>query len=319
MESTNSAWRNIRELPPLQLLNGLYQWTLTTFFKRQQLVLVPGNSVLSNTAYQNYKHRESAARGFQVQPSSDTRFLVTTSRAAEFIVTLPATGSLHLLSGIIQGHCTCLKYQEYLAPCSHAIACIQYLGFDPYLYFYPVYKWEVLKRTYQLPVRPLTLQGLQPLEGNQLLPPIKKVKRGRPKTARIRTNYKLDKRITHCSICHQTGHNRRVCPNQPLEHGRAQRARDQLVEDSNSASFSDWSGCSNTTSEVIEVDQDQVDQDQVDQDQVNQDYIDDIWWSNLQYEESVQDQGVQDQEVQLRRYPLRKRQLTVKAAALARE
>ena len=31
------------------------------------------------------------------------------------------------------------------------------------------------------------------------------------------------------------------------------------------------------------------------------------------------DQVVQDQGVQLRRYPLRKRQLTVKAAALARE
>ena len=42
--------------------------------------------------------------------------------------------------------------------------------------------------------------------------------------------------------------------------------------------------------------------------------MDDIWWSNLQYEQWVQDQGVQ-----LRRYPLRKRQLTVKAAALARE
>ena len=176
-----------------------------------------------------------------------------------------------------------------------------------------------MKRIYQLPVRPLTLQGLQPLESNQPLPPIKKVKRGRPKVARIRTNYKIDKRINLCSVCRQAGHNRRVCPNQPVEHGRAQRAQDQLVQDSDSASFSDWSGCSDTTSEVIEVDQDQVNQDQVNQDQ---DQMDDIWWSNLQYEQWVQDQVdqvVQDQGVQLHRYPLRKRQLTVKAAALARE
>jgi hypothetical protein len=32
-----------------------------------------------------------------------------------------------------------------------------------------------------------------------------------------------------CSVCRQAGHNRRICPNQPVEHGRAQRARDRLV------------------------------------------------------------------------------------------
>ena len=35
--------------------------------------------------------------------------------------------------------------------------------------------------------------------------------------------------------------------------------------------------------------------------------------------QSIQDQGNQDQSIQEYRYPLRKRQLTVKAAALARE
>ncbi len=54
--------------------------------------------------------------------------------------------------------------------------------------------------------------------------------------------------------------------------------------------------------------------------------MDDIWWSNIQYEQWIQDQLDQvdqvnqvDQVVQLRRYLLRKRQLTIKAAALARE
>jgi hypothetical protein len=40
VESTNSAWREIRELPPLQLLNGIYQWCLTTWYQRLQLQLV---------------------------------------------------------------------------------------------------------------------------------------------------------------------------------------------------------------------------------------------------------------------------------------
>jgi hypothetical protein len=51
VESTNSAWREIQELPPLQLLNGIYPWCLTTWYQRLQLQLVPGNSLLSNSAY----------------------------------------------------------------------------------------------------------------------------------------------------------------------------------------------------------------------------------------------------------------------------
>jgi hypothetical protein len=230
VESTNSMWRKIRELPPLQLLDGIYQWNLTTFYERQRLLLDPGNSILSNAAYRSYKHRETAARGFRVLPSSETDFLVTTSRGVDFIVALPAVESLHLLAGVASGTCSCLKYMEYMAPCSHAIACIQYLGFNPYSYFFPIYKWDVTKNTYHYPIQPVTLQGLQPPNDlPPLLPPIKKAKRGRPKVSRIRANYKIDKRINLCSVCRQPGHNRRVCPNQPIEHGRAQRARDQLI------------------------------------------------------------------------------------------
>jgi MULE transposase domain/SWIM zinc finger len=226
VESTNSAWREIRELPPLQLIDGIYQWTLTTFYERQRVGLDSGNQKLSNAAYRSYKHRESIARGFQVLPSSDSNFLVTTSQGVDFIVILPA-----IFDGQQQGSCSCGKYQEYRAPCSHAIACIQYLGQDPYKYFASYYKWKSLQRTYELPLQPVTLQGLQPLDNDPLLPPIKKAKRGRPKVARIRANYKIDKRIHCCSVCSQAGHNRRVCPNQPVEHGRAQKVRDQRIID----------------------------------------------------------------------------------------
>jgi hypothetical protein len=80
VESVNSLWRDIRELPPLQLLNGIYQWTLTAIYERQREPPDRGNSALSNTAYKQYKHRESSARGFSVIASSDTDFMVTTSR-----------------------------------------------------------------------------------------------------------------------------------------------------------------------------------------------------------------------------------------------
>ena len=79
----------------------------------------------------------------------------------------------------------------------------------------------------------MTIQGLKVLKdkaNRQLLPPIKRAKRGRLKVARIRATYQDNKHIYYCSVCRQARHNRRVCPNQPVENGRAQRARDQLVK-----------------------------------------------------------------------------------------
>jgi hypothetical protein len=213
--------------PPLQLLNGIYQWCITTWYQRGQLRLVPGNSTLSNTAYQGYKHWESAARGFQVIPSSDTTFVVTTTRAAQYIVSLPPITEVDRL----QGSCSCRKYDDFSAPCSHAIACILYLGRDPFQHFSRRYKWDISLRTYKDPIQPVLIQGLQVLAGDSIRPPVKKAKRGRPKIARIRANYSTgtEKRIYKCSVCLQSGHNRRICPNQPVEHGRAQRALDRLV------------------------------------------------------------------------------------------
>jgi hypothetical protein len=228
VESTNSVWREIRELPPLQLIHGIYQWSITTFRKRKDLKLAPGNSVLSNSTYRGYKSRESLARNYHVLASSETSFLVTTARGVEFIINLPVRAIGELL-----GSCSCKKYEEYLAPCSHAIACILYIGQDPYEYFFTYYGWETSKLTYEQSIKLVTIQGFELLKdeaNQQVLPPIKRVKRGRPKVARIRATYQENKRIYNCSVCHQSGHNRRVCPNQPVEHGRAQRARDKLVE-----------------------------------------------------------------------------------------
>jgi hypothetical protein len=229
VESTNSAWRDIRELPPLQLLNGIYQWCVTTWYQRSQLRLVAGNLVLSNAAYRAYKHRELAARGFQVLPSSDTAFLVNTTRGNQYIVSLPP-----ITLDRLQGSCSCRKYDDFSAPCAHAIACILFLSRDPFHYFNLRYQWDISMRIYERSIEPVMIQGLQVLSVSGLRddfirPPIKKAKRGRPKVARIRANYGVKKRIYNCSVCLQSGHNRRICPNQPVEHGRAQRARDRLV------------------------------------------------------------------------------------------
>ena len=98
------------------------------------------------------------------------------------------------------------------------------------MYFADYYQWRLLKATYRVAIQPISLQGLQPLEGeDEILPPIKHAKRRRPKVTRIRAKYNENTRIYHCTLYKQPGHNRRICPNQPVEHRRAQRARDQLI------------------------------------------------------------------------------------------
>ena len=149
-------------------------------------------------------------------------------RGAEFIVDL-----LPIAESLGQGSCSCIKYQEYQALCSHAIACIQSCGLHPYSYFHLYYKWVTIQETYEFPIRPVTIQGLEVLQVGNIQPlsaPIRKPKRGRPKVAQIRATYRTETRVYNCSVCLQPGHNRRICPNQPVGHGRAQRARHQLVE-----------------------------------------------------------------------------------------
>jgi hypothetical protein len=81
---------------------------------------VPSNLVLSNAAYQTYKHQQSAARSFQVLPSSDTTLLVTTTtQVTEHIVSLPP-----ITLDRLQGSCSCRKYDDFSAPCSYTVACI---------------------------------------------------------------------------------------------------------------------------------------------------------------------------------------------------
>ena len=151
--------------------------------------------------------------------------MVTTTHATQYIVSLPPITEVDRL----QGSCSCRKYDEFGAPCSHAIACILYLGRDPFQHFSRRYKLDISLRTYKDPIQPVLIQGLQELAGDSIRPPVKKTKRGRPKIARVRANYSTKKCIYKCSVCLQSGHNRRICPNQPIEHGRAQRARDRLV------------------------------------------------------------------------------------------
>jgi hypothetical protein len=61
------------------------------------------------------------------------------------------------------------------------------------------------KLTYEQSIKVVTIQGLEVLKdeaNQQVLPPIKRAKRGRPKVARIWATYQENKRIYNCLVCH---------------------------------------------------------------------------------------------------------------------
>jgi hypothetical protein len=227
-ESLNSIWSEIRNLPPLQMLDHIYRWMMNTFYDRYRTKNDPGNDRLTNKAWKSYNFRLENSRGYVVHPSSDTKYIVETPRGHVRNVLLPEENELDP-NGDGDGRCSCNQYQEYEGACSHAIACILHTGKDPIDYISGYYTLATYRETYRTPIAPLILEDLVP--DKSILPPIKMRSKGRPKIARIRARYQKNKIKRRCGFCREFGHYKRSCPNQPAEHGRAQRAQERDIAD----------------------------------------------------------------------------------------
>jgi hypothetical protein len=101
-----------------------------------------GNETLTNTAFKSYQYGAENARQFRVEPRTETLFLVETPRGHGRIVTLPEDNNWKMVN-FWDGKCSCRLYQEYAAPCSHALAAIKSIGKEPFNYF----PWWSRRRT----------------------------------------------------------------------------------------------------------------------------------------------------------------------------
>ena len=136
------------------------------------------------------------ARGFSVFPSSEFLFLIRAGSSSDQIVNINIRT------------CSCLQFQQLKFPCAHASAAIFYSKQNIYDFVANEYANETLRQLYSIAVDPVLVNNLiiQPI-----LPPIVRRQSGRPKKVRIRSrNEGLDSNIT-CSLCQQSGHNKRTC------------------------------------------------------------------------------------------------------------
>lgn len=142
--------------------------------------------------------------------------------------------------------CDCRVFDLTGIPCEHAIAAIHDRRHNPVDYLSEYYKRPLYLASYN--------QSLEAINGeefweifltDELIPPdIPKKLRGRPKKLRRREHWEgghrsqasqvqggpllqmySNKRVMHYSLCRQSGHNKKKCPNKPHDDEEAEIRR----------------------------------------------------------------------------------------------
>src|ERR1700710_1917511 len=214
IESLNSAWSDIRDLPPLHMMDAIYSQAMKTVYDRS--TICQKLDTIADIPMAKFQGRLKTSRRYQVFPSGGGIAQVKDPESGrKWVVNLP------------ENECECGDFYQYQSPCSHAIAVARYLEIDPLTIFDTSYSVRVYNKTYSRPLIPVSIQDLTP--GESIKPLILKKQAGRPKTKRIRKG-SWQKKQTRCGNCLEWGHNKRRCTGQPVSSGRRERARDWLGE-----------------------------------------------------------------------------------------
>nr|XP_009596709.2 uncharacterized protein LOC104092748 [Nicotiana tomentosiformis] len=205
-ESINATNKDARELPIMQFLeymkNLLQQW--------------------------NNKNRKSAMETSTELGKKYDKLFRENLIASEQMMVRPATEKLYtVLEGVRrnivcleEGTCSCGRFQMDELPCLHAWAVFknQQLKAGQYCSFY--YKNDNLLRTYEFSVNPMPYESLWVIPTEVLedvvLPPKGRRNVRRPRKERLKpASEKEYKRGFSCSVCGQSGHNRKTYRNRP--------------------------------------------------------------------------------------------------------
>ena len=111
-------------------------------------------------------------------------------------------------------------------PCVHATKVILYINKTPESYVPPMFKTDMYHSTYNNYMKPVDGIDFWPDQSmyTVVLPPKPRKMPGRPRKKRIRSSSEggSPKRVSRvgtemtCSICHQPGHNKKGCKNEPV-------------------------------------------------------------------------------------------------------
>ena len=125
--------------------------------------------------------------------------------------------------------CTCRAWDLTGIPCSHAICAMNHSKINPINHISKWYHKSTYVAAYEHPLQPVPGKRFMRCDEYEAIEPPPQVRlSGRPRTKRVRGSNepratgnssnnegKLGKKglKQKCGLCHQTGHNRRLCPN----------------------------------------------------------------------------------------------------------
>ncbi|XP_060969462.1 uncharacterized protein LOC133036748 [Cannabis sativa] len=115
---------------------------------------------------------------------------------------------------------TCNRFQIDEMPCAHALVVMKEMYLDPQNYCSDYYNTKNWLETYEAAVYPVRNQSSwdipQEIKDNEILPPLERVKAGRPKKKRTRPSWETKTQIK-CTKCGRKGYNRRTSNNPSIE------------------------------------------------------------------------------------------------------
>ena len=231
-ESVNFQWADIRKLPPLQMMDSIYTWLMNKVYERHHRN--QRSTAIADVPLSKFNDRLLSSRKYRVSPSGNGMYQVQIPDSEKkFIVNLK------------EYTCNCTFFQEYVSPCTHAIAASRYEAEDPYKLFAEEYTVPIYRKMYMHFLRPFNIENLS---AANVLPPVFKKQHGRPTTKRIRKG-DWKRKETKCSKCKGPRHNIRKCKFAPAINGRQQRARGRELSVSSSSSGGSNSGLDSNTDE----------------------------------------------------------------------
>jgi hypothetical protein len=121
VESLNGSWKAIRALHPTRMLVTIWNTIMETFAFRASRHNI--DSTITDKAKKAFLRRYESSRNWRVYVSSPTLVQFVSTDRMEHVVDLE------------KKTCTCTKFQEYQAPCSHAIVAARHQHVDPYSLF----------------------------------------------------------------------------------------------------------------------------------------------------------------------------------------
>jgi hypothetical protein len=212
VESVNGMLKGFRGLPITAMVEKIFYQCAQYFDSRRTQLLEQQNSghVFTQACRQILQDNAVAANGHRVK-SFDTQNIIceiqTRSSRQKQVVKL------------LEGTCTCGKFQDMRIPCSHAIAACQYRSIDFNNFVDSYYTLDRCLKCYQFMFHPLGHPDYWPdAEALPLVPDQSRIrKKGRPTSMRIRNEMDWgDARMgstsrIHCSVCGKGGHNKKTC------------------------------------------------------------------------------------------------------------